>query len=253
MKHTYYTSPKIACFGFVFLIALAFGYETPAQTRDYSIDLADVLSIADEAKLDEMARKLEEKTNVQFLFYTIDNLGGRAIEEVSLEAAQKLGVGAKGLNSGLVLMFAIKDRKMRLEVGYGMEWHIPNEKAAKVLEALVPFLQKNDFYNAFVKGFSEVKTLLGKDNWFLDNRRYSLILEEGEKSVGVIAKNDLEEVVEKGEDYVVLKFRYSKAPIRLHYTTYQKKLVENLTREDDLYFRFKSLNPLEAYLLGVVK
>ncbi|NJL14665.1 MAG: TPM domain-containing protein [Microscillaceae bacterium] len=177
MKHIYHPSPKIASFGFVFFIVLAFGYSASAQTRDYSIDLADVLSIADEAKLDEMARKLEERTNVQFLFYTIDNLGDRTIEEVSLEAAQKLGVGAKGLNSGLVLLFSIKDRKMRLEVGYGMEWHIPDAKAAKLIEALIPFLQKNDYYNAFVKGFSEVKTLLGKDNWFLDNRRFSVIVE----------------------------------------------------------------------------
>ncbi|NJL14666.1 MAG: hypothetical protein HC913_17800 [Microscillaceae bacterium] len=71
--------------------------------------------------------------------------------------------------------------------------------------------------------------------------------------MGVIAKNDLDEVVEKGEDYVMLRFRYSKAPIRLYHTAYQKKLIENLVREDDIYFRFKSLEPLEGYLIGVIK
>ncbi len=222
-----------------------------AKSRDYSIDLADVLSSSEEEKLDELAKKLEELSNVQVAFYTIDNLDGRPIEEVSLEAANELNIGFYGVNSGVLIFIAKNDRKLRVEVGYGMEWTITNELAQTVVDKMTPLLKKEDYFGAMKTGFGEVKKIIGKESWFLVFKPFSKVKEDGDKSIGLIIKEDFAKVGEQTEEYIMLDL-YGGIPIKIYYTEYMKDtLLKTIKDKKKVIFRFKNASPLEGYLMGL--
>ncbi len=222
-----------------------------SKSRDYSIDLADVLSKSEEEKLDELSKKLEEQSNVQVAFYTIDDLGGRSIEEVSLEAARELGVGFHGVNSGVLICIARNDRKLRIEVGHGIEWSITDLVAEEIVQKMVPFLKKEDYFGAMKTGFNEVKKSIGKETWFLVFKPFSKIKEGGDSSIGLIVKEDFVKIGEQSENYVMLDL-YGGTAIKIYFTPYMEQtLLKEITNKKKVIFRLKNTSPLEGNLLGL--
>jgi uncharacterized protein len=76
---------------------------------------------------------------------TIDSLDGEPIEDVANSLYRKWGVGQKGKNEGLMLLLAIKDRRDRIEVGYGLEPILPDGFVGSVLREARPLLRQGDY------------------------------------------------------------------------------------------------------------
>ncbi len=241
---------------FILFISFQLGYFTSlsaqnAQTRDYSIDIADLLSSSEEEKLDELSKKFEEQTNVQIVFYTINSLDGRSIKELSHEAASKLGVGLHSINSGVLVCFAKQEAEIRVEVGFGMEWTITASQAKAIEEKILPYFSKKDYANGFKASFNEIKKLVGKETWFLAYKPFSKIKEEGAKAVGTVIKEDFVKIGEKTEEYITLSL-YGNIPIKIHFTEYMKEaLLPKLDKSKKVVFRLKNIQPLEGYLMGL--
>lgn len=241
---------------FILLMCFSFGFFTfssaqNAQKRDYSIDLADVLSSTDEEKLDELAKKFEEQSNVQIVFYTIDNLDGRSIKEVSREASSKLGVGFHGVNSGVLVCFAKQEAAVRVEVGFGIEWAINESQAKAIEEKILPYFAKNDYTGGFKTSFNEIKKIIGKETWFLAYKPFSKIREEGDKAMGTVIKEDFVKIGEKSEKHIILNL-YGNIPIKIHFTeNMEETLLPKLEKSKKVVFRLKNMQPLEGYLMGL--
>ncbi len=221
------------------------------QERDYSIDLADVLSSTEEEKLDGLSKKFEEQTNVQIVFYTIDNLDGRGIREVSREAASKLGVGFHAINSGILVCFAKKEAEVRVEVGFGMEWTITENQTQAIEDKIRPYFIKNDCAGGFKTSFNEIKKIIGKETWFLAYKPFSKIREEGSKAIGTVIKEDFVKIGEESEGNITLNL-YGNIPIKIHFTPYMaEELLPRLEKSKKVVFRLKNSQPLEGYLMGL--
>lgn len=99
---------------------------------------------------------------------TVDTIGDRSIEEFSNEAFQQYGVGTKKENNGVLLVLALNDRKVRIEVGYGLEGRLPDGKTGRILdENAIPFLQNKQPDRAIVETYrvlaNEVLKEYGKE------------------------------------------------------------------------------------------
>ncbi|WP_339061262.1 TPM domain-containing protein [Tepidibacillus marianensis] len=110
----------------------------------YVQDFANVLSPNEKQELIDLGRKLEDASKAQVAVLTVDTTNGAPIEEYATEAFRTYKLGDQKLNNGVLFVIALKDRKTRIEVGYGLEGAIPDGKAGRILDDFaMPNLQNN--------------------------------------------------------------------------------------------------------------
>jgi uncharacterized protein len=129
----------------------------PAQPSQYVVDLAGVMDAGAQARLNGMLRDLEEKTTAQVVVLTLNSLEGEPIESFSHQTAVKWGIGQKGKDNGVLITVAVKDRKYRIEVGYGLESTLPDSLVGSIgRQYLVPHFKKGDFAGGIVAAVEEI-------------------------------------------------------------------------------------------------
>ena len=90
-----------------------------------------------------LGRSIEDQTTAQVAVLTIETIGERTIEEFANEAFRQFGIGSEKEDNGVLLVIAMNERKIRIEVGYGLECRIPDGKAGRILdEYAITYLKK---------------------------------------------------------------------------------------------------------------
>jgi uncharacterized protein len=129
------------------------------------VDDAHVLSSDDRAALTRKLEDLQQKTGVQFAVATVPSLGGLEIEPYANALFRKWGAGQKGANNGLLLILAPNERKLRFEVGYGLEGAMTDAQSKLILRnSMVPKLKAKDPAGALKAGVDDaIAVLTNKD------------------------------------------------------------------------------------------
>ncbi|WP_316568677.1 TPM domain-containing protein [Neobacillus sp. YIM B06451] len=139
--------------------AYAAGEKIPEPRGDiYVQDFADVLGPAEEQQVIGWGRQIEDSTGgAQVAVLTVDSLGGRDIEGYANEAFRKYKLESAEKDNGVLLVLAIKDEKIRIEVGYGLEGIIPDGKAGRILDTYaIPYLQQGKPGQAVMKTYQAI-------------------------------------------------------------------------------------------------
>ena len=123
--------------------AIAAPNQIPAPVGDiYVQDFANVLSENEEIQLKNIGRSIDDQTTSQIAVLTVESIGESSIEEYSVEAYRQYGLGTAENDNGVLLVIALQEKKIRIEVGYGLEGIIPDGKAGRILdEYAIPHLQ----------------------------------------------------------------------------------------------------------------
>lgn len=109
------------------------------------VDQAGILSADDEDQLNDKLLKIEQQSGHQVAVATIRSLQGIDIADYGLMLGRRWAIGRKGVDDGVMILVAPKDRKMRIEVGVGLEDTIPNGFAESVIEdAMKPKFRAGD-------------------------------------------------------------------------------------------------------------
>ena len=130
------------------VLALALAASAPAAPSPPSglppltgrvVDMADVLTPAQEAALTRRLAALERRTSDQLVIVTTPSLGGRTIESYGLMLGNGWHIGQRGKDNGVLLIVAPAERLTRIEVGYGLESILTNARAQVIVDRdLVP-------------------------------------------------------------------------------------------------------------------
>jgi uncharacterized protein len=104
----------------------------PDQPANYVVDLAGIIDPQTEADLNRRLKELEDQTTAQVVVLTVDFLEGEPMEKFSLKTAEKWALGQKGKDNGVLITVAVKDRKYRIEVGYGLEAILPDSLVGSI-------------------------------------------------------------------------------------------------------------------------
>ena len=109
-------------------------------------DYAGVLAPAEEASLEERCRKLRQDTGAQLAVVTLKSLEGGQIDDFANKLFARWGIGEKDKKNGVLILVAIRDRKARIEVGYGLEPILPDALAGRILnEQLFPAFRQQRY------------------------------------------------------------------------------------------------------------
>jgi len=154
----------IVAFIFQFIYPLSgFSQNLPDYTG-YVNDYANILSYETENKLSQLIGELERKTTSQIAVATIQTTSPLDIETYSVKLFEKWGIGQKGKDNGVLLLIAVNDRKMRIEVGYGLEGAIPDALAKIIItQYITPSFKEGDFNAGVSKGVIGITKLISKE------------------------------------------------------------------------------------------
>ena len=127
-------------------------------------DLAGVLSPAARERLETKLRDLEVRTGAQVAVLLIPSLEGEPLEPYSVHVAQTWKLGRKGVDDGVLFLVAKNDRKMRIEVGYGLEPKLTDALSREILDERVrPRFRAGDFEGGVEAGVNAIAaTIDGK-------------------------------------------------------------------------------------------
>ena len=124
-------------------------------TEDFYVnDYAGLLSEETKQYIMENSVKLHEQTKAQIVVITIESLEGRPLEEYATQTFREFGIGDKDLNNGVMMLLALKERKSRIEVGYGLEGALPDGKTGRIQDDyMIPFYKENKFDKGILNGY----------------------------------------------------------------------------------------------------
>ena len=122
-------------------------------------DYAGVLDTRIMRQLESVADELKKKTKTEVAVAVIESLEGDSVENYANVLAESWGVGGEG-DRGALLLVAIKDRRMRIEIGYGLEPIIPDGLAGQVREHMRPALAAADYNRAIMVGFVQIAQIV---------------------------------------------------------------------------------------------
>jgi uncharacterized protein len=141
---------------FLALLSLAHALEIPSL-RGRINDYAGLLPKDRAQALESRLAAFESETGHQIALLTLPSLEGEALEDFSIRVAESWKIGKKGFDNGAILLIAQKDRKLRIEVGYGLEGVLPDAIANRIIqEVIVPRFRNGDFPGGIEAGLDAI-------------------------------------------------------------------------------------------------
>jgi len=145
---------------FVLLTFAALAAELPALTGRV-VDNAGLIDASTETTLVARLAAFEAKSSDQIVVATIDSLDGEAIEPYANRLFRAWELGQGGENNGILLLVAKSDRKMRIEVGYGLEGTLTDLHSKLIIEnTMVPAFRSGDFAGGISRAVDDIIMVL---------------------------------------------------------------------------------------------
>jgi len=166
---------------FLLLQNILFAAPTFPSLTGRVVDNAQILSKQEETKLSSILENEEKNTSNQIVIVTLNSLDGYDIADYGYQLGRYWQIGQKDKNNGVLLIISMAEKKLRIEVGYGLEGALTDKTAHEIIEyVLKPKFRQGDFYggiseatNAIIKAIKgEYKPsdygVLNKtsENWF---------------------------------------------------------------------------------------
>lgn len=128
------------------------------------VDQADVLTPDQEHSLSEISNAIEHNSTAQVVVVTLKSLDGYDIAEYGYQLGRYWKIGQKGKDNGLLIIVAPNERKVRIEVGYGLEGDITDAQAHELIQSiLIPRFKQNNVYGGIKSTMDEIKRILAKE------------------------------------------------------------------------------------------
>lgn len=136
------------------------------KTIGYVNDFANVIDDNVERQLEQTISDYEKQTSNEIVLVTIASLEGESIESFTMRLAEDCKVGKADKDNGIILLFAIEEKRVRLEVGYGLEGVINDAKAGRLLDDfVVEYRDEGNYTEAAKNGIEGIIENLGEESW----------------------------------------------------------------------------------------
>jgi uncharacterized protein len=128
------------------------------------VDAANILKPEDRAALEQKLKAHEDKTTDQVVVATVPSLGGTSPEDYANRLFREWRLGQKEKNNGILVLVAPNDRKVRIEVGYGLEGALTDALSKVIVAtAIAPKFKQNDYAGGLNAGVDAILSILTGD------------------------------------------------------------------------------------------
>ena len=152
--------------GVVLLSILFFSFE-PVQALTVPVlkgrinDYAHLLSPATISQLESALRYFEQQESTQIVVLTVPTLEGDSIEDFSMRVAEGWKIGQKKIDNGAILLIAKQEKKVRIEVGYGLEGKLTDLVSGRIIhDIIVPWFKQGDFDQGILNGVTAMMAVV---------------------------------------------------------------------------------------------
>ena len=123
------------------------------KLQGYVNDYAGMISPQAKATLEQELRAFEQSDSTQIVVLTIPSLEGEVLEEFSIKVAEQWKIGQKGKDNGIIVLVSKQDRKIRIEVGRGLEGKITDLMSGRIIDLVIkPKFKRGDFDSGLISG-----------------------------------------------------------------------------------------------------
>jgi uncharacterized protein len=157
----------------VFVVALAlavFATAALAQSLNFPeltgrvVDEAGILDASTREQLEKLSADLEAKTTDQLVIVTLKSLQGTSIEDYGYQLGRKWQIGQKDKNNGVILIVAPNEKRVRIEVGYGLEPTLTDAISSVIIQnAILPRFRAGDFAGGVRRGAEDIAQVIAGD------------------------------------------------------------------------------------------
>ncbi|MBW1649261.1 MAG: TPM domain-containing protein [Deltaproteobacteria bacterium] len=148
---------------FLLLTNTAFALEVP-KLKERINDYAEILAPNQEAELENLLKNAETRTSSQIALLTITSLEKENLEDFSLKVIETWKLGQKNKDNGVLLLIALKEKKIRIEVGYGLEAVLTDAKSGFIIRNIIaPHFKKKKFYTGIKEGLAAIYGFASKE------------------------------------------------------------------------------------------
>ena len=126
-------------------------------------DFADVIPESYEQRILAITSELLQKTEIPVVVVTMPDIGGAEYNDYANRLYSAWGIGKKGEDNGVLIFVTVKERKMRIETGYGVEGILPDGLAGEVRDSyMLPYLEQDKFGEGIMNGAAAVAMIIAK-------------------------------------------------------------------------------------------
>ena len=130
----------------------------PVQTDAFFVnDYAGVIRREHRDKIYLQGENLYNACKAQAVVVTVDSLDGEPIEDYAYELANEWALGDEEMDNGVLILLSVKDRKVRIEVGSGLEGALPDSKTGRIIDTYgIEYFSRDDFSSGLASVYNSV-------------------------------------------------------------------------------------------------
>ena len=142
----------------------AIGQAKYPKPRGAVNDFANIISMDYERRIESLAREVFQKTGTAIVVATVDTVGDLDYSTYANELYQDWGIGKKGVDKGVLIFLTVKERKLRIETGYGVEGILPDGLVGQIMDDyMIPYLKNDQFDKGMLNGVIVIASVIAKD------------------------------------------------------------------------------------------
>ena len=152
-----------ALFALLLCSVSLFALDVPQLTSPV-MDTAGIMSESRRKDLEEYLLQIDQNSTAQIVVLTINSLEGESLEGYAIKAARQWQLGDKEDSKGVLLLVAYKERKIRIETGYGAEGDLTDAKCGLIIRNVIaPEFQKGNYSGGIVQGAKAIAGVVARD------------------------------------------------------------------------------------------
>lgn len=144
----------LVCAGF---FAFVLAYTSPGAPTGFVNDFANIIDDDTQAKLETQLSAYKQSSNHEVVVVTVQSLGGDYIENYAVKLFEEWGIGDKEKDNGILFLIASEDKKVRIEVGYGLEGALVDSEANQIIQSyIIPPFKENNYSLGIANGVEQI-------------------------------------------------------------------------------------------------
>ncbi|MCB0854106.1 MAG: TPM domain-containing protein, partial [Bacteroidetes bacterium] len=230
----------------------------------YVNDQAGLLSEEQATQLESILSDYDEKQNFQCAAVTVPSLAGQDLSALSLELFREMGIGISGINNGCLILIAMKERRVKIDIGYGLEWEVPDSVSKVILDQqMLPMFKEGNYFGGLKTGFESIYNQATQVSWDVNFPEWASFPQGDSTAFGKIVRFQAKSVAQRPASTMMDKqfdpsFEFQvQTPdeqiVNVRFSQYMLDLVERVHAWGNgrIYGRVISVQPLEVNLLGI--